>query len=338
MSAATVRPHTVMDDNLIPKKKRESLFARMWRYRFAYMLILPALLMMTLVHLMPILQGLYMSFLDLNGAAKLRLFLNAEFVGFDNYRSLLLGTSDAAIAVIVNAARNTLFYTVTVNLGTVGVGLIAALLLNRRFRGRRLARTLLLLPWVVPTYAVGLMWANMWLRETGVINNILVDALHLFPADERPFWLIGPNAFWAIVIPTIWRQLPFNTIMLLAGLQVVPEELYEAASIDGASRTQRFRFITLPLLKPVLAIMLLWGVIFTAFGYNIVIMMFGNGAGFPGESADLLMPALQRQTFSRFSFGTGAAMSILLMAVMMIFVFIWMRVFRENLTQEGSAK
>jgi multiple sugar transport system permease protein len=319
-------------------KKEPGLLGRMWKYRFAYLLILPTLLIMLIIHAMPIVQGFIMSLLDINGAAKMRLFLNAPFVGLENYQALLLSSTNATGATIMGAARNTFFYTIIVNILTLGLGLVSALLLNRKFRFQRVARTLLLLPWIVPTYAVGLMWANMWLSETGVINNILVDWLHLFPADDRPFWLIGPNAFWAVVVPTVWRGLPFNTVMLMAGLQIIPEDLYEAADVDGASAWQKFRYITAPLLKPTLAIMLLWGVIFTAFGYNIVVMMFGNGGGFPGESADLLMPALQRQTFSRFNFGLGAAMSIMMMAIMMVFVGIWLRVFRDSLTTEGSAK
>lgn len=321
-----------------PKPKNQSgvraLLSRMWRYRVAYLLILPTVTMMLLVHFLPIVQGTIMSVLDLNGPQKLRLFLGAEFSGLENYQTLLFNTSDAGVKTILNAARNTFFYTIIVNMGTIGLGLLAALLLNRRFRGQRMARTLLLLPWIIPTYAVGLMWANMWLSETGIVNTLLVDILHL--SEERPFWLIGPNAFWAVVIPTIWRGLPFNTVMLLAGLQVVPDELYEAAQIDGASIWQQFYFITLPLLKPVIAIMMLWGIIFTAFGYNIVIMMFGNGGGFPGEFADLLMPAIHRATFSKFSFGIGAAASIVMMAVMLVFVGIWMRTFRDSFTQEGA--
>ncbi len=308
-------------------------FRRVYRYRLAYLMILPTALLMLTVHFMPSIEGFIMSMLKLNQFT-LRYFLRAPFIGLENYRSILTDPGNPVVAGITGAARNTLFYTIVVNIGTLGLGLVLALLLNRRFPGRRLARTLVLLPWVVPTYAVGLLWGAMWLRESGVINMILVDWLHLL--RERPFWLIGPNAFWAVVIPTIWRFLPFNTIMILAGLQVIPDELYEAASIDGASAFQRFRYITVPLLMPVLAIMLLWGVIFTAFGYNIVIMMFGNGGGFPGEYADLLMPAITRQSFGLWQFGLGAAASILMMLFMMIFVAIWLRVFRNVLTQEGS--
>jgi len=108
---------------------------------------------------------------------------------------------------------------------------------------------------VVPTYVVGMVWGYMWREDTGVINQILVDQLHLL--STRPFWLIGNNVFWAICIPTIWRSFPFTMIMLLSGLQTIPDELYEAAKIDGASPFQRFRFITMPMLKTVFSILIL---------------------------------------------------------------------------------
>ena len=128
----------------------------------------------------------------------------------------------------------------------------------------------------------------------------------------------------------------FNTIMLLSGLQQVPKDLLDAAAIDGASAFQRFRYVTVPYLKPIIAIILLWGMIFTFFGYNIVIMMFGNGGGFPGEWGDLLMPAIERQSFRYWLFGLGAAVSVLMMIAMMVFVWLWYMVFRTSLLQESA--
>ena len=301
------------------------------RHRLAYRMIAPTVVAMLLVHLVPTIEALYMSMLDLNQYT-LGQFLRAPFIGLANYRFLLLTPDNPIVHGLGQATRNTLIYSVAVNTTTLGLGMVAALLLNRRFWWRGLARTLILMPWVVPTYAVGLLWGMMWLRERGAINVILVDWLHLL--DQRPFWLIGPNTLWAIIIPTAWRQLPFATIMLLSALQTVPEDLYDAAVVDGASSWQRFRYVTLPWIKPVVAIMLLWGMIFTFFGYNIVVMMFGNGGGYPGEWGDLLMPALERQSFRYWLFGLGAAASTLMMLGMMFFVFVWYRTFQSSLTQE----
>lgn len=302
------------------------------RHRLAYLMIAPTILAMLLVHLVPTLEAFYMSLLNLNQYT-LSQFLAAPFVGLANYRFLLATADNPIVSGLGSAARNTIIYAIVVNAGTLGLGMVTALLLNRSFRGRGLARTLLLIPWVVPTYAVGLLWGMMWLRERGVVNTLLVDWLHLL--SDRPFWLIGPNTLWAIIIPTIWRQLPFATVMLLSALQTVPVDLYDAAAIDGASAWQRFRHITLPLIRPVVAIMLLWGAIFTVFGYNIVVMMFGNGGGYPGEWGDLLMPALERQSFRYWLFGLGAAASTMMMFGMMIMVMVWYRTFRASLIQEG---
>ncbi len=314
------------------QQKRQGFWPRVKKYRLAYLLILPTLIAMMSVHFIPTVLAIYMSFLDLNQYT-LGQFLHAPFVGLKNYK-MIFGANNVLTAGLQNAARNTVLYAIAVNTGTIGVGLVLALLLNREFRWRGIARTLMLLPWVVPTYVVGMLWGMMWLRDRGIINVILVDWLHLLP--RKPFWLIGKNTLLAIIIPTIWRQLPFNTIMLLSGLQQVPKDLMDAAAIDGASALQRFRYITIPYLKPIIAIILLWGMIFTFFGYNIVIMMFGNGGGFPGEWGDLLMPAIERQSFRYWLFGLGAAVSVLMMLAMMFFVWLWYMVFRTSLLQEAA--
>jgi multiple sugar transport system permease protein len=158
----------------------------------------------------------------------------------------------------------------------------------------------------------------------------LVDWLHIL--SEKPVWLIGPNTIWAIIIPTIWRQWPFAMLMLLAGLQNISKDVYEAAHIDGASPWQSFRHITWPLLKPVWAILILHGLIFNVYSFNIVIMMFGNGAGFPGKNGDLLMTNIFRNSFQMWDFGSGAAMSSLLMLGMVTVVFVWYRIFKDSLS------
>jgi multiple sugar transport system permease protein len=173
----------------------------------------------------------------------------------------------------------------------------------------------------------------MWQRDEGIINHVLVDVLHLL--DHKPFWLIGSNTFFAIVIPTVWRAWPVLMLIFLAALQSVPEELYEAARLDGAGAWQRLRHITLPALWPVIVIQVMFQIIDNLYSYNIVAMMFGKGAGYPGEWGDLLMPLLTRQSFSYWRFGEGAAVSFVMMAVMLVFVAVWMRTFRRSMTREA---
>lgn len=293
-----------------------------------YLLLLPAALLMVVVNLTPIVQGLWMSLLKLNQFT-LGQYLDAPFVGLDNYRRVLLDADNPLRAGLGQALRNTALFTLVVSGLSIAIGLGVALLMNRPFPGRAVARTLLLLPWIVPSYVVGTLWGNMWQRDSGIVNVVLVDWLHLL--DEKPYWLMGPNAFWAIVIPTVWRAWPVMMLIFLAALQALPEEPYEAATLDGVSRWQQFRHITLPLLKPVIAIQLMFQIIDNVYSYNVVVMMFGHGAGFPGEWADLLMPLLTRQSFSYWLFGQGAAVSFVLMLLMLAFVALWLRAFRRSL-------
>src|SRR5215469_9048327 len=193
---------------------------RLRRNAIAYAFIAPTILAMLLVHLVPSVQALYMSLLDLK-QSNLLLYLRAPFVGLQHYERILGGlfgsTDDVNVASLAQALNNTLWYTFWVNLGTIGIGLVLALLLNRRFRGVGVARTMVLLPWVVPTFVVGIAWNLIWLSDGGLANRLLVDWLHL--ATDRPTWLTGPASFWALVIPTIWRSLPFAAVMILSGLQ-----------------------------------------------------------------------------------------------------------------------
>ncbi|RTG99427.1 ABC transporter permease [Thermus scotoductus] len=297
------------------------------KYGLAYTFIAPAALGMLLVHYWPMLQGIYMSFLDLN-LRTLHLYLKAPFVGLANYYEILFNTESTFRTGFVYAVRTTILYSLVVNAATLSLGLLLAHVLNRPLFLRGLWRSLLLLPWVVPSYVVGLLWGFMWLKN-GVINYLLVDILHLLP--EKPSWLVGPLTFWAIVLPTIWRSWPFTMITYLAALQGIPQELYEAAKVDGATPWQRFLHITWPSIRPVTAILILYGVLGTFYSFNIVYMMFGHGAGYPGEWGDLLMTNLFRNTFGLWKFGVGAAASVLYMAMSVAFILFWYRVFREDL-------
>lgn len=299
-------------------------------YRIAYLFILPTFLFMILVHVFPMIQGFVMSFLKLNQFT-LSQYLSAPFTGIKNYLDLLFNENNPVRQGLGYALRNTAIYSVVVTACVMVIGLLVAMLLNRDFPGRGIARAAMLLPWVIPSYVVGVLWGFMWQKD-GIINYILVDILHLM--SDKPFWLIGQNTIWAIIIPTVWRSWPFMMVVFLAGLQTIPDDLYEAAKIDGANRFRQFFLITLPMLKPIIAVQLLFQIINNVYSYNIVAMMFGNGSGYPGKWGDLLMTALTRQTFGYWSFGVGAAASFLLMGVMLIIVGIWYRFFRSELRVE----
>jgi multiple sugar transport system permease protein len=315
---------------------RPSLIKRVRRNRIAYGFIAPAVAMMLLVHLIPTAQAIYMSFLNLR-QENLRQYLRAPFVGLKHYEDILggliFGGGNTNIRGLAQALTNTVVFAIVVNLGILLLGMLLALLLNREFRGRGLARTLLMIPWILPTFVVGLTWRYIWVQQGGLANRILVDWLQLAP--EPITWLVGENARWALIIPAIWRGVPLMTLMLLAGLQVIPLDIYEAADIDGASHWQRFRYITLPLLMPVIAVQVMFGIVFNFFGfgpYNIAMSMFGGLNH--GTYADLLIPTIARQTFTNQLYGYGAAASVLMMIVAMGFVVLWHRGFRQSLTAE----
>jgi multiple sugar transport system permease protein len=213
-------------------------------------------------------------------------------------------------------------------------------MLNRNFKGRGIVRALFLCPWIIPTFVVGLLWGFMWQKSNGIINIVLYDVIHIHRifqlfgipmSAEKPFWLMGdPKTLFAIVIPTIWRGWPHPMLMLLAGLQGISNDYYEAADIDGAGGWKKFWCITFPLLKPVWAILMLFALIFNVYAFNIVAMMFGNGAGYPGDWGDLMMTNIFRNSFQRWDFGSGAAVSIMLMIIMLTIVNLWYKYYQET--------
>jgi multiple sugar transport system permease protein len=298
---------------------------RPYRYqRFALALIAPALAFMVLVHFLPSLAGIYTSLLNLNTFTIRDLFA-APWNGLENFESLLFDDANPVHSGFLDASRNTFFYTALTVAGTVAGGLGFALLLNRTFFGNRVARTLMIVPWVIPTFVVAILWQLMLQSESGIVNKVLVDYTGI--VDSNPVWLLGDNSFWALIVPSIWRGLPFAALIFLAGLQAIPRELHDAAAIDGAGAWRRFRFVTLPLLRPLIAIQLLFGVIYSAYQFTLPYLMLGQN---PGSSADLLMTLVMRESFSNNLLGYGAAISVLLTLAMLVWVAIWYRGFKRD--------
>jgi multiple sugar transport system permease protein len=292
--------------------------------RLALGLIAPAVVLMVLVHLVPTAAGVLLSFKDLNTFTFSQLF-GAPWNGLDNYRAILFDAANPLRSGFAGAARNTAIYTIATVGGTLAGGLGVALLLHRDFPGRRLVRTLMLAPYVVPSFVVAVLWGFMFQSDSGVINQVLVDVTGIL--GERPAWLLD-HSLLAIIVPSIWRGIPLAMLIFLAGLQSLPRELHEAAAIDGAGPWQRFRYITLPLLRPLIAIQLLFGVIYSTYQFAIPVVMLGSN---PGPDADLMMTLIVRQSFSNNLFGFGAAASTLLTIAMLMWVAVWFRIFRRDL-------
>jgi multiple sugar transport system permease protein len=157
-------------------------------------------------------------------------------------------------------------------------------------------------------YAGVIAWNFMFQRDTGAINHLLVDQLHLFA--DRPFWLLGSRAFFSVVLVAIWRMWPFAFLMLMAGLQSIPSDVYEASAIDGASPLRQWRQITLPMLSSVNVVLLLVMFLWVFNDFNTPYVLFGNGTP-PG--GDLISFHIYNASFLTWDFGIGSAMSVLLL-------------------------
>jgi multiple sugar transport system permease protein len=236
-----------------------------------------------------------------------------QFVGLQNYQALLNG-GDFWNALIVS-----LIYTgVSVPIELVlGMGL--ALLLNRKFRGKYFTQAAILFPWAIPTVINAKIWAWMFNGQYGVINDLLVEAGVL--ATPFPFLAKPDMALYAMLFVTIWKTSSFMALILLAGLQSIPDHLYEAARMDGASRFRQFRDVTLPLLKPTLLVALIFRTLpaFQAFG-----LPYGLTGGGPAGATTTLVLYDHKLTFNKLAFGQGSAtatvITLIALAIAMVYV------------------
>lgn len=202
-------------------------------------------------------------------------------------------------------------------------GFAAALLLHQSFVGRSLVRTITLLPWIIPGVVVGLIWEWLYQPNYGVINDLLIRAGWL---HDRIAWLSNPDlAMGAVVFTNVWRGIPFFTIMILAGLQSIPAELYEAARVDGAGVLARFWHITLPLLRPIIVVATATRIIWT---FNYADLIFVMTSGGPANATQITSTYTLLQAYSSLDFGYAGALSVVLLLVMLVFTFFFLRVTR----------
>lgn len=240
-----------------------------------------------------------------------------EFVGFRNFVDLMQGE------IFLRTIRNSLIFTgAAVAVKTV-LGLCLALLLQRAMVGRRAIRGLLLLPWVVPSTLSVLGWWWMFDPLFGVVN---LGMLKLGLIGDRIPWLSDPiGAMVAVIIVNVWRGLPFFGISFLAGLVSIPDELYEAAQIDGAGKASCFRRITLPLLRPILGMIVLYSVIMTVSDFNIVYVLTRGG---PMNSTHLFATFAYQMGLAAGDIGKGAAISLFIFPVLAAVAFLQLRLTR----------
>lgn len=271
--------------------------------------ILPAAFCMTFVHIIPILWGAYISFLDLD-IYTLAQWTKAPFIGFQNYLQIFTSKFAVGQKYLQSIYTVIIYGLVTIPVGYV-IGMLVALLLNRQFAGRTLVRGLILLPYITPDSVAYNVWRFIFQARIGLVNKYL---LNWGIIKEPIIWLVGDRALYPVIIASIWKGWPFACLILLAGLQSIPPELYEAAKIDGASKFQQFWRITLPMLRPVTKTLLMLNAIWNFHAFNQFYILLGNDPG----KAHVPSTFILQEAFSNLHYGRGSAMAVILMMIIMI--------------------
>jgi multiple sugar transport system permease protein len=308
MSTTTTLPPRTADAAPAAPPKRRRRPKGWW---LPLVLLAPAIVFELLIHVIPMLTGIWISFLQLT-KFYIANWGAAPFVGLKNYTVALDVNTSIGKGLFASFFITVGFTILVVGLSWV-LGMAAAVALQGRFRGRGFFRTLFLVPYALPLYAGIITWKFMLQKDTGAVNHFLFDNLGL-PGD-KPFWLIGDNAFWSIVIVAIWRLWPFAFLMLMAGLQSIPDEVYEASAVDGARPFRQWRAITLPMLRPVNAVLLLVMFLWTFNDFNTPFVLFGNAQPAAG---DLISFHIYNASFLTWNFGSGSAMSVLLLLFLLL--------------------
>ncbi|MDZ7799653.1 MAG: sugar ABC transporter permease [Trueperaceae bacterium] len=272
--------------------------------RSPYLWILPVLVPVFLFTLYPVGYALWTSL------HRMQVLLPGEpFVGLANYASVL--TTDS----VWTAARNTLVFTATSAPLTVAVGLGVAYLLLAHYPGRIYVRSVVLLPWALPGAITAVIWTWVFQPSWGILNLILRS---LGIVEENVRWLTRPDlAKVATTVAHVWTQFPFAAVLMLAALAAIDETLYAAAAIDGANAWQRFRFITLPQISTMIAILLIYETLVAITSYDVTYAMTGGG---PGSATTLLSFQIWKQSFSELNFGNGAALAFLTALLSLVFI------------------
>lgn len=306
---------------LLPSVAKPHLLARLGSWLdqervLGYVLLAPALLLLITFVAYPFFFGLYISLTDT------RIGHPGQFIGLDNFTYL---PSDPTF---VQTVGNSFLYTAVTTVFKLVLGIIMAILLNQTFPLKRFVRAAVLLPWIIPTVLSTLAWLWMFDSTFSVINWALKNYFNL----QGPIWLgdtlivkFGDvNLFkttWplvSIMIVNIWRGMPFYGISFLAGMQTIPQELYEAAIVDGANAWHRFWRITLPLLRHVIAIVLLLSIILTLADFQIVYILTRGG---PANSTHLFATYAFQTAVASADLGLGAAISMYMFPILAIVVF-----------------
>ncbi|SMG25241.1 carbohydrate ABC transporter membrane protein 1, CUT1 family [Corynebacterium pollutisoli] len=306
--------------------------------RSAAWLIAPALIVLAIVIGYPILRAVFLSFqADRSLDPTTGLFVEGGFAGFDHYLYWLSNrcmspsgnVSTCPPGVLATdfwpAVRITLFFTVvTVTLETI-LGMFMALVMNREFRGRGLVRAAVLIPWAIPTAVTAKLWQFIF-ADRGIVNSLF---------DTSISWTTDPwAARSAVIIADVWKTAPFMALLILAGLQMIPKDVYEAARVDGASRWQQFWQITMPLVKPALMVAVLFRTLDALRMYDLPVIMISASSNSPTATISQLVVEDMRQN----NFNSASALSTLIFLLIFAVAFIMIRFLGADVSGQRGVK
>lgn len=277
-------------------------------YRTGTLFLLPALLLFSIFILYPLLYGIYISFTDYGGFN-----ITPNFVGFDNYKRLF---SDQYFAI---SLQNNLIYTLLFVPLTIIASLLSAVALNHIFHFKKYMRMSFYFPQITSMVSIAIVWGLLLNPTSGPINYML-KAIGI---NNPPEWLMSSKwALIAVVIVAVWKSFGYYMIILLAGLQGIPNYLYESAELDGASKIKQFFYITLPSLSPTLFIVVILTIIGSFQVFDLVSVMTDGG---PGRSTNVLVFRIYQEAFINYRMGYASAMSVVLFLLIMIISIIQFR-------------
>jgi trehalose/maltose transport system permease protein len=301
-----------------PRRRRRRTKLQRRQTRIGWLLLVPALAVVAFVAIYPLGKTVYESFTNQEFLAGLE---PTKWVGLENYRDLW---HDSIF-------RHSVWVTVKFTLITVAfefvLGLIIALVVNSHFRGRGLMRAVMLVPWAIPTVVAAKIWQWMLDDVFGVVNDLLMK-LHIISHPHA--WISDPATSLASVCAVdIWKTTPFVALLLLAGLQVIPKDLYEAAEVDGASPLQQFWRITLPLLKPAILVTLIFRTLDALRVFDVFFVFFGNR-----PDTQTMAIYAQSTIVGDGHVGYGAAISVAIFLIISLFVVIYVTFMRVTGDEE----
>ncbi len=302
------------------------------RLRSAWLFLAPTFLTLALVAGWPLMRTVWFSLTD----ASLTSLSDAQFVGLKNYLSWITLSSGRTVyrGLLADpawwgAVWNTLKFTVvSVSVETV-LGLIVALVLNAEFKGRGLVRAAILIPWAIPTIVSARMWAWMLNDQFGILNDMM---LNLGLISQKIAWTANPEtAMTAVLIVDVWKTTPFMALLILAGLQMVPKDMYEAAKVDGIHPIKVFWRVTLPMIRPALMVAVIFRMLDAMRVFDLIYILT------PNNSQTRTMSVLARENlfdFDKFAYGAAASTMLFLIIASVTIIYMWL----GRVNTDGGAK